>query len=596
MDNPRHRFWPFEKNISMRPFSDARAASICFALGLIVSLALWHQAIRSIEIDARHRFEDLCSRLISKYEQTMISYEQILRGGCALLITKPNTTRSEFRTYVEELESARHYPGLQGVGYSVFVSPSEKAEHERRIQSEGFKDYKIRPEGQRDLYSAIVFLEPFDWRNRRAFGYDMYSNEVRRIAMDAARDSGQAVASARVTLVQETTKDVQAGFLLYLPLYAAGTLRPTIEERQHAIVGYIYSPFRASKFFMGILGTEPESARKLIDFRVYDGSERSEQTLIFSTSKSGAQEAGNDYKTGISRTLYGREWSFDFRSTKIFDESIDFSDSHSMLFMSLFITTLLSLIIAVVSTRQKQLKETNEHMSLLTRELSHRGKNTLSVVQAMASFSFSNDKSSSEGREVFIKRLHALGRVQSLLYQSSWRNVSLIDLVHQEFEPIGRRVRIDSPEIKLNSNAAQTFALVLHELATNAVKYGSLSTRSGGVSIGWEIIQSGDVQQLKFVWKEYGGPPVAEPGRHGFGRTVLSQQIGHGGQKPSISYEVDGLRYEMTTRIAAITDVRDDRKWATPEKIPSSAEGSWRAKKMRWLVIAISGVGNLHRR
>ncbi len=538
---------------------DLRAATIFFILGTAASFLFWQLALRSIEAEALDRFQDLSNRMVSKFERTMITYEQVLRGGRALLVSHPETLRSEFGDYVEQLYIERDFPGLQGVGYSVFVPPAEKALHEARIRAEGFPDYKIRPEGPRKNYTAIVFLEPFDWRNRRAFGYDMYSNETRRLAMDAARDSGQPVASGPVKLVQETKTDVQVGFLLYLPYYKPGLPIETLADRQRAIRGYVYSPFRTAKLWQGILQTEPESARQYVNFEVYDGDVPALENLMFSTSPiEGAAQLKPDYEIVRRKNIFGRDWLIDFKSTAAFDDKVDYTGSRITLLMSLLVTTLVSLGIAAVFARQKYLAETNEHMSLLTRELSHRVKNTLAVVQAMASFSLSEKRSSAEGRDIFLKRLHALARAHTLLLHTSWHSAPLTDLVRQELEPFGTRVHIEGPDIKLNSSAAQTFALVLHELATNATKHGSLSYKYGSVSIAWDVISLHDVPHLKFVWKEYAGPAVEKPKSQGFGGTVLAQKIGHSGQKPTISYETDGLRYEAISPIVAITDVASD--------------------------------------
>src|SRR5690606_4660819 len=105
------------------------------------------------------------------------------------------------------------HPGLQGVGYALVIAPGELAVHEQRVRNEGFPGYSVHPAGPRDSYTSIVYLEPFDKRNQRAFGYDMFTEPIRRAAMEAARDSGEIAISHTVELVQETDTDIQAGFL-----------------------------------------------------------------------------------------------------------------------------------------------------------------------------------------------------------------------------------------------------------------------------------------------------------------------------------------------------------------------------------------------
>jgi CHASE1-domain containing sensor protein len=142
--------------------------------------------------------------------------------------------RHEFHAYVQKLDIQDHHPGIQGIGYSEFIEPAQRVAHVKRVRGEGFPGYAIKPEGERTEYTAIVYLEPFDWRNRRAFGY-MFSEPVRRAAMERARDIGKHAVSGKVTLVQETDEDVQTGFLMYLPVYRNGAATATVGQRRQAL-------------------------------------------------------------------------------------------------------------------------------------------------------------------------------------------------------------------------------------------------------------------------------------------------------------------------------------------------------------------------
>jgi signal transduction histidine kinase len=117
-----------------------------------------------------------------------------------------------------------------------------------------FLDYAVRPEGDREEYHAIIYLEPFDDRNKRAFGYDMRSEPTRQVAMDLARDTGLTTLSGKVKLVQETESDIQAGFLMYVPIYNNGKQIETAEQRRDTLKGFVYAPFRMNNFMAGILG------------------------------------------------------------------------------------------------------------------------------------------------------------------------------------------------------------------------------------------------------------------------------------------------------------------------------------------------------
>jgi CHASE1-domain containing sensor protein len=206
------------------------------------------------------------------------------------------------------LQISANYPGIQGIGFAQVVSPVEREAHIRQVRAEGFPDYRIWPEGDREVYTSIVYLEPFDWRNRRAFGYDMFQEPTRRAAMERARDTGLPSLSAKVRLVQETEQAVQAGFLMYLPVYR--TAAPAgVEDRREQLIGYVYSPFRTDNFMRGFLGNR----ERHIALQIYDGDTPSDETLMHATASNdrpGASEA--PFVATAPFELGGRIWTLRF--------------------------------------------------------------------------------------------------------------------------------------------------------------------------------------------------------------------------------------------------------------------------------------------
>ena len=159
---------------------------------LCATCLLWIRAKHDSRAALQTEFDDRASETRSRIERRMQAYEQVLRGTQMLFAVSPKVTRAQFRTYVAGLRLRDKYPGIQGVGFSLIVPPGKKQAHVAALRTEGFPDYTLKPEGDRDLYTAIIYLEPFTGRNLRAFGFDMYSEPVRRVAMERARDSGGA--------------------------------------------------------------------------------------------------------------------------------------------------------------------------------------------------------------------------------------------------------------------------------------------------------------------------------------------------------------------------------------------------------------------
>ena len=211
-------------------------------------------------------------------------------------------------------------------------------------------------------------------------------------------------------------------------------------------------------------------------------------------------------------------------------------------------TTLVSVARSALRSRRRQYqtRELLERRDLLTRELQHRTKNLLSVIQAIASASLRD----SHGRETFFDRLHALAKAQDLIIGGAARGALMTDVVKSALDSFGTRVSIEGPEVFLNPNAAQSFALITHELATNAAKHGSLTAEAGTVSVRWSIDASVAEPTIVFQWQERGGPPVTPPQRRGFGTVLLERAVATSGTPPQFDYSREGFGYEVRATIA----------------------------------------------
>jgi PAS domain S-box-containing protein len=165
-------------------------------------------------------------------------------------------------------------------------------------------------------------------------------------------------------------------------------------------------------------------------------------------------------------------------------------------------------------------KLAEEHQKTLTGELQHRTNNLLTVIQTIANRTLSGDALKGV-REIFEARLRALARANKQLTELDWSGLTLGEIIKSGLEPYLERCKIEGTDVVLSRLYAQNFSLVLHELATNAVKYGALSNLEGRVHITWVTKGDGRDSQLIFHWREQGGPPVVAPGRRGFGSTLL---------------------------------------------------------------------------
>ena len=191
-------------------------------------------------------------------------------------------------------------------------------------------------------------------------------------------------------------------------------------------------------------------------------------------------------------------------------------------------------------------KRVEERQQALLHELSHRSKNLFSVMNAIVARSVKVDRPIADSQAVILGRLQALARTYDSLTRVAFDGVLLDVILVEELSVFGERVHFDGPVIKLTDKSTQTFALIAHELATNAVKYGALSVPGGGVDIAWASDQTGAQKRFRFFWRERGGPPARPPTRKGFGTTIIVQIAGSEfACKPRTQYEEDGFAYEF---------------------------------------------------
>jgi PAS domain S-box-containing protein len=198
-------------------------------------------------------------------------------------------------------------------------------------------------------------------------------------------------------------------------------------------------------------------------------------------------------------------------------------------------------------------KDQEARIRLLMRELTHRSKNLLSVTQAIMRQTAANSTSVEDFESRFAARLQSLAGSHDLLVQEDWRGASLRDLVRSQLghytDLVGSQIELEGEPLHIQPDAAQHIGMAMHELATNAAKFGALSVPEGKVHISWFVSpDSGDAPPLcHLVWVESGGPPVTRPSRRGFGRVVSERTVARAVQGDvTVDYAPEGLRWNLT--------------------------------------------------
>jgi signal transduction histidine kinase/CHASE1-domain containing sensor protein/ActR/RegA family two-component response regulator len=282
--------------------------AVLAAVLLATALAALY-ARSSSRTNDRLRFDNAVQRTEEAIRDRLETYVDSLRAGAGLFAADREVSRDEFRRFVQRVEVEQRYPGIQGIGFAARVGAQDRGAFVERVRAQGAGDFQIKPEGERAEYVVVTYLEPLDERNRAAIGYDMFSDPARREAMERARDTGQAAATARVTLVQEIDAQKQAGFLIYVPVYRGGVVPAGVEERRASLRGFVYAPFRADDLLRGIFGTMPAP---LCDVSVYDGTSPAPENLMHRSDIARGEAAGESYTPRFTTTkrldVEGRPW------------------------------------------------------------------------------------------------------------------------------------------------------------------------------------------------------------------------------------------------------------------------------------------------
>jgi PAS domain S-box-containing protein len=338
---------------------DNRLVYLFFILGSLVTLIIYFYALQKNHEKIQLYFSNQVSDTIELIKNEVEIYGSVLRGGRGFFDSSEEITRSEWKTFIDSLDIKNNYPGIQGVGFSKIITPNQKESFENSIKDEGFDNFKIIPEGERGIYTSIVFLEPFDDRNQRAFGFDMYSEITRRRAMNEAKKTADIAISGKVTLVQENDDSPQNGFLAYIPVYINAEKPSSIEEREAKIFGYVYSPFRINDLMHEIT----KDYNSDLSFKIYDGLKNVPEQLIFESNKNLSDE-NVVFKETKTIYLSNHPWTIEFFNSPVYKKPLlDRLIPIILLIIGLIMTTLLCSIIFVTTKSRKKAQVYAEKMN-----------------------------------------------------------------------------------------------------------------------------------------------------------------------------------------------------------------------------------------
>jgi len=515
-------------------------------------LAITVIGVLSIERGERTREQAQLGRVAlaaaSALERRASINASYLRAGAALLSLQPVIDEQLFRRYVSELRLDTDYRGAEGIGWAAVTRIGSAGGVTSDPRDENALPENLRPslaEQPRPVIVPVTFLQPDTVRNQRAIGFDMYAYPVRRTAMDEAERSVRPTASGKVVLVQEG-RGGSPGFLMYMPVFEEGA-------GARLLRGFIYSPYNAGDFLA--------SASELVDFEgmrvaLYDG-EPSQATLLGVIAGTGD---GDGMQVRQEVVLANRPMILEV--TSLGSGSLS-AISMVVLLFGLAVASLLMLVSRLLTKQMLEdqralawFAEQNSIRNSLTRELNHRVKNTLANVLSIVTLTRRRSKTLDEFADGLDGRIRALSATHDLLTQSDWGTTPIGAVVAAELAPYTRSeddvLDMSGPPVELAPNDALSLGLALHELATNASKYGALSVPGGRVAVRWSLVEE-NLAQIE--WVEAGGPPVRGNRTRGFGTDLIEKIVAHELRNPvELVFAPEGVRCTLKVPVRQPVD------------------------------------------
>ncbi len=329
-------------------------------LVLAASVALTLLASYIVDSVAKNRdqirFDNAVRYVGDNIEDRIGIYMALLRSTSALYDASENVTRDEFRAFVDSMEIVDRYPGVRGIGFAVRLTPSSAAHVGDIVASYGVQPMEVWPQKDSgdDKY-PIAFIEPGGALRPSPVGFDMYSEEVRRRAIDVARDTGNVTMTGRITPITESVQSVDtAAFLIIAPVYGKGMPHTTVEERRASMMGFVYAGFRSGDLFSKVFGHDN---RPLANFQIYDGTDATEANLLYDAREgTGEPVYQTVYHTTKVLRMPGRDW------TIVYTARADFArgSSRDMTYWTLFAGLGVSILLFLVSRSQVKARSESE--------------------------------------------------------------------------------------------------------------------------------------------------------------------------------------------------------------------------------------------
>jgi two-component sensor histidine kinase len=526
---------------------------IFLALAAITALSVF-----AIESNARAReravMREYAQGVAAALDRSGSGFASYLRAGAALFSSLEDVSPETFDNFVRALKLNTEYSGAEGIGWIPVLESRDMPAFLARTRASqpAYPDIFPAPASGTGRIAPVAMFAPATALNRRALGYDMYSEPARAAAMAEAELTLRPAASGRIVLVQETSGTAPA-FAIYMPVMRMNS------PGERGLAGFVYTPFRAREFLDAAIDRQGEGR---FGVRLYDGEVNTGHLLVAHSISDAAKETVEQEVTIADRKL--------MLVIEHADHQVLSSLSMVTLVFGLALASLLMLLARLLTQQafedQARLAFFEEQHSIrnsLTRELNHRVKNTLANVLSILSLTRRRASGLDDFADSLEGRIRALSATHDLLTVTDWGTTPIRAVIEAELQhfrsALDDTILLEGPELELAPNDALSFGLAVHELATNAAKYGALSVPGGQVTIRWHRgeEQGAEAAWAEVEWQETGGPPVPAQRRRGFGTELIEKVVAHELRQPvTLDFALTGVRCVLRIPVRRPADFR----------------------------------------
>ena len=268
---------------------------------------VWNHERQNARNELHAQFDFALRETVSRIDQRVAAYEQMLRGVQGLFATTPMTNRNAVRDYVETLGLDANFSGIQAITVIERVPSSGKAAHVAAMRRFGFTGYAIFPEGAREIYAPIIQREPDVKRDRTPIGFDAWADPVRRLAMQQARDSGLPAITGKLQLRIDKDAEPIPGFIMYLPIFVPDQPRENVAQRRDHLIGWVSASFRMRDFMASLYGRPTPG----LALAIYDDVTPSDAALMYGNAEAASRHppaSGNELRAREYMVVGGHTW------------------------------------------------------------------------------------------------------------------------------------------------------------------------------------------------------------------------------------------------------------------------------------------------